>query len=416
MYVFEVMNSMAKVKDINISSEDYPVRSLRTRFELKTRDGLARVARLDTPHGPMDTPTLLPVINPNDQIITAREMRKLFGAQGVITNSYIISKSESLRETGIKAGVHKILDFDGPVMTDSGTFQLYTYGRVTVEPLEIIEFQKQLKPDIGTILDVFGTSDQTHAEAKANVAETLTRAKMAIEHKGSLALAGTVQGGDYPDLREHCAEQISKLPFDMHPIGGGVPFIEQYMFTDLVKIIIASKKGLDPSRPVHLFGAGHPLVFPLAVALGCDTFDSASYIKFAKDDRLIFPDGTKKLAQLENLPCICPVCNDLSLKELLALDATERVKLLAKHNLYICFNELERVKEAVREGLLWEFVEQCVHAHPHLLYALKTVYETGSTWSISSPSAAGGSSMSAPSQCTGPKSGDSRIGSRIIIL
>jgi len=135
--------------------------------------------------------------------------------------------------------------------------------------------------------------------------------------KGPIALAGTVQGGIYPDLREHCATELSKLPFDVHPIGGIVPIIGEYQFSDLVKIIIASKTGLDPSRPVHLFGAGHPLIFPLAVALGCDMFDSASYIKYAHDNRLLFPDGTKKLEQLEHLPCLCPICNDTSVAELI---------------------------------------------------------------------------------------------------
>ncbi len=344
------------------------------KFELLDRDGLGRACRLYTPHGHLDTPTLLPVINPNDQVLTAGEMRKLFGTQGVITNSYIIYKSERLHENALQKGVHGLLDFDGPIMTDSGTFQLFMYGRVNVQPQEIIEFQKQIKPDIGTILDVFGPARQTYEEAQEIVKETLKRAKDAVDIKDGQAFAGTVQGSLYPDLREHCADELSKLPFEMHPIGGVVPVIEQYLFSDLVKVIIASKKGLDPSRPVHLFGAGHPLIFPLAVALGCDTFDSASYIKYAKDDRLLFPEGTKKLAQLELLPCLCPVCNDTTVPELRSMDGPERIKLLAKHNLYVCFNELVRVKEAILEGTLWELVEMRARAHPQLLHSLKELY------------------------------------------
>ena len=71
-------------------------------------------------------------------------MKKLFGVQGVITNSYIIYKSADLHEDALKDGVHKILDYDGPVMTDSGTFQLYTYGKVSIKPQDIIEFQKKV--------------------------------------------------------------------------------------------------------------------------------------------------------------------------------------------------------------------------------------------------------------------------------
>jgi 7-cyano-7-deazaguanine tRNA-ribosyltransferase len=344
------------------------------KFELLNRDGLARIARLSTPHGELETPTLLPVINPNDQVITADEMRKLFGAQAVITNSYIIYKSGTLRETSIKNGVHGLLDFDGPIMTDSGTFQLYTYGKVAVQPLDIINFQKQIKPDIGTILDVFGTVDRTFDQASEDVELTIERAKEAVRNCDQLPLAGTIQGGVYPELRQKCAEEMSKLPFDMYPIGGVVPFMEEYLFKELARIIIASKMGLNPARPVHLFGAGHPIVFPMAVALGCDTFDSASYIKYADDDRFIFPEGTKKLDQLEVLSCLCPICVDTTVKELRSLNKDERRKHIAMHNLYVCFNELRKIKQAIVEGTLWELVEQRARAHPNLLNALPEIY------------------------------------------
>jgi 7-cyano-7-deazaguanine tRNA-ribosyltransferase len=366
-------NSNSVITDTDISKPNESEEST-IKFELISRDGLGRIAKLSTPHGQMQTPTLLPVINPNDQVITADEMCANFGAQGVITNSYIIYKSDSLREVALQKGVHGLLDFKGPIMTDSGTFQLYTYGRVSVQPKDIIEFQKKIKPDIGTILDVFGTTDRTYSEAKDDMAETLSRAAEAVNLKDHLALAGTVQGGVYPELRQHCAIELSKLQFDMHPIGGVVPFMEEYKFKDLVKIIISCKKGLTPARPVHLFGAGHPMLFPLAVALGCDTFDSASYIKYADDDRFLFPNGTKKLDQLQVLPCLCPVCQNTSISELRGLDDSERRKLIAKHNLYICFNELEKIKQAITEGTLWELVEQRARVHPNLLQSLSELY------------------------------------------
>jgi 7-cyano-7-deazaguanine tRNA-ribosyltransferase len=344
-------------------------------FELKSRDGLARVCKLTTPHGDIETPTLLPVINPHDQLIPAQDMAKLFGAQGVITNSYIIYKSKTLKDEAVKHGVHKIIDYNGPVMTDSGTFQLYTYGKVVVEPKDIIEFQKQIKPDLGTILDVFGSTDRTLEEAQEDVSATLTRAKEAVEIADSLPLAGTIQGGKYPELRTKCAVELSKLPFAMHPIGGVVPFMGEYKFKDLVQIILACKKGLNPARPVHLFGAGHPMVFPLAVAMGCDTFDSASYVKYALDNRFMFPNGTKKLEQMDRLPCVCPVCNDTTVNELRGLADPDRVKTISLHNLYVCFNELEQIKQSIHEGTLLELVEQRAHAHPHLLYALQEFYQ-----------------------------------------
>src|SRR5687767_6181312 len=107
-----------------------------TSFEIKGRDGAARLGRFATAHGTVTTPTLLPVLNPNLDYISAREMKRDFGTEMVITNSYIIRKSEALRTKALAEGVHALLDWDGPVMTDSGTFQMYVYGKVSVEPDE----------------------------------------------------------------------------------------------------------------------------------------------------------------------------------------------------------------------------------------------------------------------------------------
>ena len=90
-------------------------------FEVKTRDGLARIGRLATRHGVLETPTLLPVVNPRRMTLTAAEIRDC-GATGLITNSYIISRHEEVRERALTEGVHALLEWEGPLMTDSGTF------------------------------------------------------------------------------------------------------------------------------------------------------------------------------------------------------------------------------------------------------------------------------------------------------
>ena len=87
------------------------------RFELKARDGLARACELTTPHGKIQTPALLPVINPNVNDIPASELRETFGFRAVITNAYIIRRSEDLKARALKEGVHRVLGFDGPIMT-----------------------------------------------------------------------------------------------------------------------------------------------------------------------------------------------------------------------------------------------------------------------------------------------------------
>ena len=95
------------------------------KFEIRDRDASGRICNFTTKHGTVITPNLMPVINPNKMIITPKEMKKLFGTQIVITNSYIINKDKILKNKALEKGVHQLIDFDGLVMTDSGTFQSY---------------------------------------------------------------------------------------------------------------------------------------------------------------------------------------------------------------------------------------------------------------------------------------------------
>ena len=351
------------------------------KFEIKDRDAAGRICKFTTEHGTVTTPNLMPVINPNKMLISPKEMKKLFGTQIVITNSYIIKKSEKLREKALEVGVHKLIDFDGPIMTDSGTFQSYVYGDVKLDPLEIVEFQRDIGSDVGTILDIFGTPQQTKTKASRGVKETVKRAQQSIHVKGDMALACTVQGSVYPDLRNKCAKELSKIDADFFPIGGVVPLMENQRYSDLVSCILASKKGLNPSKPVHLFGAGHPLIFPLAVALGCDFFDSSAYAKYANDGRMIFPWGTEKLDNLNELPCCCPICTKFTASELRNLKEDEKSLQLAKHNLYVSFAELKKIRSAIAEGNLWELVERRASSNPYLLESMKKLKKTeNKTW------------------------------------
>src|SRR5512135_3623326 len=119
-------------------------------FEVLERDGLARIGRLRTPHGPLETPALLPVVHPDParQPIPPREIRRRFGLGAVITSAYITYRTPALRARAEESGIHGLLDFDGPVMTDSGAFQQHAYGHVEVEPEEILGFQRRIGSDI----------------------------------------------------------------------------------------------------------------------------------------------------------------------------------------------------------------------------------------------------------------------------
>jgi 7-cyano-7-deazaguanine tRNA-ribosyltransferase len=131
-------------------------------------------------------------------------------------------------------------------------------------------------------------------------------------------------------------------------------------------MIVAARRPLPYSVPLHLFGAGHPLTMALAVALGCDTFDSASYALFARNGRYMSHGGVLSLRMMKYLPCSCPVCARTSVKDLQEVDARERTRLVATHNLYMLREEVEACKEAIAEGRLWDLVEEKSMAHPRL--------------------------------------------------
>jgi 7-cyano-7-deazaguanine tRNA-ribosyltransferase len=340
-------------------------------FEVIARDGLARVGRLSTAHGMLETPALLPVINPRLRSISAAEIFHSMGFQAVITNSYIIRNDPRLREVAIDEGVHALLDFPGVIMTDSGTFQSHMYGEVGVDNADIVGFQRDIGSDIGTVLDIFSEPHWEREEAERAVHTTLERIQEAVGLKGEMLLAGVVQGSLYPDLREECAREMGSMAVDVQPIGGVVPLMEGYRFSDLVEVIIASKKGLNPARPVHLFGAGHPMTFALAALLGCDMFDSASYAKFAADGRVMSVEGTTHLENMRFLDCQCPACKDHTLESLLRMDERERRDLIARHNLWVSKMEIERVRRAILEGDIWELAERRCRSHPDMLSALR---------------------------------------------
>ena len=203
-------------------------------------------------------------------------------------------------------------------MTDSGTFQSHVYGEIDMQPDEILNFQKKIGVDIGTVLDVFCEPETRFEEAKKELEETQKRIEDSDENKGSIFLAAPIQGGRHLDLRLKSSSNGLENQADVFPIGGVVPLMEKNNFEKLAEVIIASKKGLDISRPVHLFGCGHPMLFALASFLGCDLFDSASYAKFASRDSLMFTWGTKNLDEIEEMPSEFSAAPDITANELKA--------------------------------------------------------------------------------------------------
>jgi len=339
-------------------------------FEIRKRDGLARLGVFHTEHGVLNTPTLLPVVNPLKLIIKPEDFLKM-GADGLITNAYIILRSARHRKAFEKHGLHTVLNFDGPIMTDSGTFQAHVYGRVDVKPADILKFQAKIGSDISTILDLFTEPDTERKEVISMVDETVKRAGEAAKGRKGRAIAAPVQGSIFPDQRARCARAYRDMDLQVHPIGGVVPLMEDYRYVELVDVVMSSVLNLPPERPTHLFGAGHPMVFGLAVLMGMDLFDSSAYAKYAIDDRIMFPWGTRHLKDMDTFPCSCEMCSRYTPKELREQKSEIRQEALARHNLWTSFQEIKTIHQAISEGSLWEFVAMRTTCHPELYAAYR---------------------------------------------
>lgn len=338
-------------------------------FEIKYKDAGGRAGTLKTPHGKIKTPALMPVIHPGKQTLDVKKL----GAEIVITNAYIIYKNEDLRINALENGVHNLINFPGPIVTDSGSFQLSEYGDIEVSNSDIVEFQEKIGTDIGTSLDIPTPPFVSRKKAENELDTTILRAEEALDVRNVLMLNSVVQGSTYPDLRAKCAKILGKMEFDVHPIGAVVPLMESYQYSTLLEVIMSSVQYLPDSRARHLMGAGHPMIFAWAVALGCDLFDSAAYILYAQDDRLLMPHGTYKLENLVEMPCSCEICSTYTPEDLRNMKKVERTKLLAQHNLHISFSEIRQIRQALADGSLWELVEKRCRNHPYLLDALRNM-------------------------------------------
>jgi len=343
-------------------------------FEVKDKDLASRIGYIYTKTGKILTPTLLPVINPVRQEIKPSEIIDL-GFQALITNAYLIRRYRC-REA-LEKGVHKLLGVDKPVMTDSGAYQILQYGDVEVTNEEIVKFQEQIDSDIAVILDVPTGGLASREEAEYTVKETLRRAEEAskIRSRDDILWVLPIQGGTYLDLLEYSVKKGLKLPYHIVAIGSPTQLMERYDFETLIKMIATVKVNVPPGTPIHLFGAGHPMMLAFAIALGVDLFDSAAYILYAKDERYMTPWGTYRLKEISEFPCSCPICVKYTPTEIRELSVNEKMSLIAKHNLYVTLMELKRIRQAIREGRLWELLEEKSRVHPSLHRAFKVLGE-----------------------------------------
>ncbi len=350
------------------------------RFEVRARDAAGRIGELTVPRNgsTIETPALLPVVNPNYDTLAPATLASAFDAQSIITNAYIIHEDDTLRERAREEGLHDLLGFPGPIMTDSGAFQLAEYGDIDVSTAEILAFQDAIGADIGTPVDIPTPPDVDRERAEAELATTRERLEAAAARDtGDMLVTAPIQGSTVPALRERAGAHAADTGLDIFPIGAMVPLLRDYRFADIVDLVVAAKRGLGPAGPVHLFGAGHPMMFALAAAMGCDLFDSAAYALYAREDRYLTVEGTRQLEDLASLPCACPVCTRHTPASLRELDAAAREEALARHNLHVSYAELRRVKQAIRAGRLLELLDSRARAHPRMRSGYRRLLEHG---------------------------------------
>ncbi|MCS7099574.1 MAG: tRNA guanosine(15) transglycosylase TgtA, partial [Sulfolobales archaeon] len=332
-------------------------------------DLAGRIARLELRSGTIETPAFFPVVHPFKQSedLPIEKIVEL-GFRQVITNAYIIKR----KVEGRRVRVHEVLNFSGVVMTDSGAYQLLIYGteKVSIDPVELVEFEEVLEPDVAVIVDIPTSDTATVDEARASAEETLRRAYLSLEvvkrSSDRIAWVLPVQGGVHLEVLRWSALESRKLSefYSLYAVGSPVKALEKYDFRKVLDMVFTVKSAVPADKPVHLFGGGHPLLIPFAVAMGIDSFDSASYILYARDDRYMTEYGTFKLDVLSYLPCSCPVCGRFEPRDLLDMSKSERTRLLAEHNLSVIAKSVREVKEAIKEGRLWELLERLARSHP----------------------------------------------------
>ncbi len=349
-------------------------------FEIKERgDSASRIGILYVRGKKVETPFLFPVINPNKLIIHPKDIEKKFKINTIITNAYILYKNKFQIED-----IHKFLNFNGVIETDSGSYQMLHYKKeIEVDNKTIVKFQIKINSDIINVLDIPTDVDASYERAKRDLEITLERIKEGLEIKKEKnydgLINGAIQGGIYIDLRREAAFKISKLDVDIFATGTIVPYMIKYEFKKLFEIIMEARINLPLNKPVHLFGLGHPLILPLSVLLGNDIFDSASYALYAYDNRILTPFGTVRLEELKYFEFETPY-GFYDLKEVLSLDERERIKILAAHNLWVLKKEIEIIKDAIYNGYLYEWVFLKAHSHYKVYEATKFVLEKYYEW------------------------------------
>ncbi len=340
----------------------------------------ARVGRLELTHGVVETPQFMPVgTNATVKALHPDDLREV-GASIILSNTYHLYLRPGHERIERFGGLHRFMAWDGPILTDSGGFQVVSLGDLRVVDDEGVTFrshldgsthrftpelaigvQQALGSDIAVAFDqpVFPTSPRAVvADATARTHRWAERS-LAAHTRPDQALFGIVQGGLEPDLRADSARFIASLPFDGICLGGlaGDETPAQREATLDVAIAVLET---DP-RPRYLMGLGSPLDLLEAVQRGVDLFDSVLPARVARNGRLWIPGGHLNLRNQRFLDdpepvqadCPCLLCRSFSrayLAHLLRANELLAYRLATCHNLTFTLDFMVRIRAAIRSG------------------------------------------------------------------
>jgi queuine tRNA-ribosyltransferase len=373
------------------------------RFEVQATDGHARRGRMTFERGTVETPAFMPVGTYGTvKAMTPEEVRGT-GAEIILGNTFHLMLrpgTEIIRRHG---DLHDFMNWRGPILTDSGGFQVYSLARlrkisregvsfqspvngdlIFLDPEGSIKIQRELGSDIVMIFDECTPYPATEEQARESMELSLhwaLRSKQA--HEGSpAALFGIVQGGMYPQLREASLAGLMEIGFDGYALGGlsvGETEVERLRILDSV----AFRLPLD--RPRYLMGVGTPLDIAEAVARGIDMFDCVMPTRNARNGFLYTSEGVLRLRNAEHAAdtappdpdCDCYTCRHYSRAYLRHLDKCNEIlgsRLNTLHNLHFYQRLMRELRRAVEEGNLGSYVERLRD-----IYGADSVAESGAT-------------------------------------
>jgi queuine tRNA-ribosyltransferase len=347
----------------------------------------ARLGILKTVHGEIKTPVFMDVGTLGT--VKALEPRDLAEtrAQVVLGNTYHLMLRPGAKVIEAAGGLHNFMRWDGPILTDSGGFQVFSLAKMRkltedgcrfnshldgheffLGPKESMAMQRVLGSDIAMVFDECLPYPCDRARAEKSVEQTLKWAKRSLEepHAPGQQIFGIVQGGVYDDLRRHCAEELVKIGFDGYAVGGvsvGEP--ENFMY----QAVDASVPYLPKDKPRYVMGLGVMHQMAECVARGIDMFDCVIPTRIARHGTAITRRGNVAIKAAKWIfdqgpveeGCDCYCCRNFTrsyVRHLLACNEILGLRLLTIHNVYALNRFMEDMRQAIAAGDFFEWKEQ----------------------------------------------------------